>query len=147
MTRSKRIQSIVGLAQADERAAAAQLTKSHRAAREIEKKLQELKTCRQEYARQWQAQDGASLGASQMQSLWVFIRRLDEAIAHLETQLEIKLKIGELDQRRWLETRNRVRTLDDIADRHRKLEARAQMTREQREVDDRLPCGSQGHDP
>jgi flagellar FliJ protein len=146
MTRSKRIESIVGLAQADEREAAARLSQSHREVSEVEKKLQELRLCRQAYARQWQAQGSTSMDAAQMQGLWVFIRRLDEAISHLEAQIQMKHKASERDKLRWLETRNKVRTLDDIASRHRRLEARALMLREQREMDDRGPGGREIHD-
>jgi flagellar export protein FliJ len=140
------MESIAGLAQAEEREAAARLSRSHRELGEVEKKIQELKSCRQEYARHWQAQGGASMDAIQMQSLWVFIRRLDEAIAQLEAQVMTKHEGHEREKHRWLNTRNKARALDDIASRHRMQEERARILREQREVDDRSPGGYGIHD-
>jgi len=146
MTRSKRIQSIARLAQADEREAAARLAKTAGEVTEYEKKLEELKTSRQEYARQWQIQD-TSMGAAQMKGLWVFIKRLDEVIANLETQIERKRHASERDRDDWLVTRNKVRALDNIVQQHRRLEARVELRKEQREVDDRAPGCSPSHEP
>jgi flagellar export protein FliJ len=146
MTRSKRIQSIAGLVQAEEREAAMQLAKSHQELGEIEKKIQELKLCRQEYARHWQAQGSAAMDAIEMQSLWIFIRRLDEAIAQLEAQVMMKHEGHEREKLRWHNTRNKARALDDIASRHRIQEERARILREQREMDDRSPGGYGVHD-
>jgi flagellar FliJ protein len=120
----------------------------HRVA-ELERQLEQLKSYRDEYARNSTPSSGA-IDAVKLQNYRSFLDRLGEALRQKEQALN--LARAEYDKRRsqWSEKRIEAETLNRAVDRFRKEEQHVVDRREQREGDDaaiRISLAAQGELP
>ncbi len=136
MTRSKRMQSIINLAQHVEKDAALALADSVEKIKECENRLQELREAREEYIRDFQS-PGAKMSAAQLIELRRFTSNLDDAISMLERQLHDQQQLNDHQRGVWHSSHNKVNALEGIQTRHKQEETRIHTNRQQMEVDDR----------
>lgn len=138
MTRSKRLQRIVKLADTAREIAATELRRSDAQLSQHQQQLAELKQFRAEYAHKT-GRDDVPVSASSLQQQRRFIEQLDTAIGMLETRLAEVTLTRDRQQQTWLAQRQRVQTLGDVQRRARRSEARDGERRTQNEIDDRGP--------
>ncbi len=137
MTRSKRMQKLVKLAQTDEKQAADRLASSLREMGEFEERLLELRRHREEYMQMLQNQGQQSMNAAQMCDFRRFVANLDRAISQLEQQLDLKDKINEQHRQDWYSNHHRVNALDEIRLKYHDAESRYEEGKLQTEMDER----------
>ncbi|MEQ8661169.1 MAG: flagellar FliJ family protein [Gammaproteobacteria bacterium] len=136
MTRSKRMQRIVALADAARRQASQQVAQSHRLQEESQVRLAQFKTYQQEYA-QSIGQGSGTLTASSLREARRFIEQIERTINALEVQSRQAAERCEEDVARWQREAQRVDALSGVLDAARRREGREEAGREQREQDDR----------
>jgi flagellar FliJ protein len=137
MKRSKRLQSVITLVQMTEQDSARKLAKTGQELTESERKLEALKASRLEYSQRFEAQSKTSISVPEIKMFHLFLQRLDEAITQLQAQCQVRQQVNEQSKQVWLQSRNKSRVLDNIAERYRKEEASSEQRREQDEMDDR----------
>lgn len=137
MTKSKRMQPILLLAEQAERDAAQLLRDSHRDVEECERQLDHLSTCRREYLEQMQGTIGGTMSAARMHELRSFIHRLDQAIHQVETLFERKKTANDRRKDQWVGARYRAQALGNVTARYRADEQKSRELKHQIEIDDR----------
>ncbi|MEQ8231924.1 MAG: flagellar export protein FliJ [Gammaproteobacteria bacterium] len=140
MTRSKRMQRIVALADAARKQASQQLAQSHRLQEESRQRLAQFKSYQQEYAKAI-GQGQGTLTAASLREARRFIEQIERTIAALETQSRQAAQRCEEDVQRWQREARRVEALSGVLDGARRSEGRDAAGREQREQDDRPRLG------
>ncbi|MBT8446203.1 MAG: flagellar export protein FliJ [Gammaproteobacteria bacterium] len=138
MTRSRRLQRIVKLADTAREMAATELRQSDAQLRQHQQQLDELKQFRAEYA-DTTRHAGGPVSAGNLQQQRRFIQQLDTAIGMLETRLEEVTLTRDRQQQCWLAQRRRVQTLGDVQRRAKRSETLDGERRTQNEIDDRGP--------
>ncbi|MGA7800077.1 MAG: flagellar export protein FliJ [Gammaproteobacteria bacterium] len=137
MTRSKRMQPVVRVAEDRERQAARALGDAQRALAENEAKLTELIGYREQYSRDFSAAGGAGLDARRVHEYRVFLDRLGVAVSQQSAAVEKLRGDCERSRQRWLETRTRAQALDKVTERYQSVERKAEERREQHDMDER----------
>lgn len=136
MTRSNRMNTIVGLSENQKDAAARQLAQSKQLLDQSETQLADMKRCRVEYAAQLSTQSSQTRTAAELQGIRIFIQQLDVAIGQLEEQTQERTSVSELHQDQWLKLRNKTQALSDIKDRYASEEQKSRDQKEQFEMDE-----------
>ncbi len=137
MTRSKRMDPVVQVAESRERDAARQLGEWQGRLAQHEARLAELLSYRDDYARQFESTGGNGLGAQRLQDYRAFLERLNSAVRQQEDVLaHTRGEIARL-RSRWLDKRTHAKALDKVVERYREDERRAAERREQNESDER----------
>lgn len=144
MTRSKRMKTIVNLADNQKDSAARQLGQSQQMLEKSQQQLVEMNRCRVEYAAQLEvnnapASSRSSAGvrtASELQGIRVFMQQLDVAIKQLERQVLEYESVNQKQLDIWMKLRNKSRALTDIKIRYQKSEEKILEQREQFEIDE-----------
>lgn len=138
MTRSKRMQPMVRMAEHREREAARVLGESRRHLEHHEGRLAELIAYRDEYTDRYRDCSGGGMGAMRLNEYRVFLERLNQAIEQQREAVE-QARI-DCEQRRqgWLASRTRTQALGKAVERFHQEERRERGRREQREQDDRV---------
>ncbi|HKJ08567.1 MAG TPA: flagellar export protein FliJ [Gammaproteobacteria bacterium] len=137
MTRSKRMQPVVRVAEDRERRAAQALGDAQRRLAENEGKLVELIGYREQYAQGFNTAGGVGLDARRLHEYRVFLERLGTAISQQSEVVEQLRRDCEHVRRRWLETRTHAQALDKVTERYRQAERKAQERLEQHDSDER----------
>ena len=137
MTKSKRLKPVSDIAAANEQEAARNMGQQQRLLDEYRLKLQELHQYRAEYAQRMMQAGSSGIGAGQMQDYASFIRRLDEAIAFQNSQIEHATRQLEIRQREWRAMHSRSEALNKVVNRYQASENRERDRREQNELDER----------
>jgi flagellar protein FliJ len=137
MTKSQRMKPLTKVATSRERNAAKELGEHRRALSEVEAKLAELLTYREEYNRRLQQSGGAGIDAQQMCDYRIFLARLNEAIGHQQACVDKSRREYERKRRLWSEARTRTQALDKVVERYQHEERSTVEKREQAESDER----------
>lgn len=133
--RSKRFEPIREIAATSAQDLSRAMGDAGRRVAELERQLEQLKSYRDEYARN-SAQAGAAIDAVRLQNFRSFLDRLSEALRQKQQALD--LARAEYEKRRtlWSEKRVEAESLGRAVDRFRKEEQHVADRREQREGDD-----------
>jgi len=137
MTRSKRMDPVLRVAEHRERDAARLLGESRQRLEQQRRRLQELLDYREEYSRRFEQTGGGGMDMKQLNEYRAFLGRLNDAVAH--QQGVIAKAEAEVERRRadWMALRSRMQSLDTVRERFRQEERREAERREQREADER----------
>ncbi len=136
MKRSQRMQSVSRIASRVEREAAQVLARSRNRLRELEDKLQTMKSYRREYGGTHQDDPKNPVSIMQLRQNQAFLRQLDEAIALLEKQVSNHAQISSHDQGRWIETWKHLNSLNKAITNLKAGEQQEQERREQGRLDE-----------
>ena len=134
--KSKRMQSILELAQHDEQAAIEALGESNRVVEANIKQLKELERYRDEYRQQMLQEGGEGFSAAKLQQFQQFLHKLDEVIVQQSEQIVVSEQVREQKRDEWLESRTRTNSLDKVTQRYRETEAEEEQRKEQKESDE-----------
>jgi flagellar FliJ protein len=134
MMKSKRFEPIREIASTSAKDLSRLMGDAGRKVAELEGKVQQLQSYRDDYLRT--AQSAGPIDAVKLQNYRMFLDRLGEALRQKAKLLEIAR--AEYDKRRalWSEKRIEAESLGRVVDRFRKEELHAADQREQREGDD-----------
>lgn len=137
MTRSKRMNPVLRVAEHREKDAARRLGQTQQRLRQQQDRLRELIGYRDEYNLKFQQTCGAGVDVKQLQEYRLFLSRLNDAIA--QQQRVIVNAEREVEQARagWLSTRTRSQALDKVRDRFVDAERQEAERREQADLDER----------
>lgn len=134
--KSKRMQSILELAQHDEQAAIEALGLSSRNVEDNVRQLQELEQYRAEYRTQMLTDGESGFSATKMQQYQQFLFKLDEIIVQQKEQIVISEQIKEQKRGEWLERRTHSNALDKVTQRYQEQERQEEQRREQKDNDE-----------
>jgi flagellar protein FliJ len=137
--RSTRMQRVQDIAENEERGYSRALGKAQRQLDEQQKRLEELRQYRSEYAaRQPKGQRGG-ISSVQWADYQNFLRRLDDAV-HAQAELVADGKRNrDAHRQRWMKKRQKTESLQRVVDRFRGDELRADERTEQKIQDDLPP--------
>ncbi|CAK0751149.1 flagellar FliJ protein [Gammaproteobacteria bacterium] len=135
--RSERLKSIQKVAEKREQEAAREMGKTRTHLNELEKRLSELITFREEYARNFLADGIKGMSVGKMHEYQNFITRIDQAIAFQRTTIEQAKNVYSHRQRIWRHLHGRVMAMEKLAIRYRQQEQALIDQREQKETDER----------
>jgi flagellar protein FliJ len=135
MMKSKRFEPIQEIASTSAKDLSRAMGEAGRKVADLERKLQQLQTYRDEYTKN-SSQSGSAMDAVKLQNYRTFLDRLGDALRQQQRLLE--LARAEYEKRRadWSEKRVEAESLGRVVERFRKEEQRAVDQREQREGDD-----------
>lgn len=134
MSRSKRMHSVVNLAESKERDATRRLGESQVALQNHEARLAELRAFLDGYTGDLNGRETV-FGAARLKDYRAFLDRLNAAIRHQEQLIEATQRECEVHRQHWLSTRRRAKALQEVAARYRNEERRQNERREQSELD------------
>ena len=136
MTRSSRMNTIIGLTNNEKDNAARKLAESQQLLDQSEKQLADMKRARIEYSAQLNGASSIPKTASAMLGLRTFIQQLDVAIQQLELQFSERTMASEHQKNQWMKLHNKTNALIGIKDRYQKEEQQTIEHREQFEADE-----------
>jgi flagellar FliJ protein len=137
MTRSKRIQPVLKVAETREREAARRVGESQLQLDQQRARLAELTAYRDEYARRFQSACSGGIDAAMFNDYRAFLTRLNQAIEHQRALIEAGEQAYADCRQRWLDVRRRSQALDKVAERYRRQEVKEENRKEQKESDER----------
>jgi len=143
MTKSERLQPIVRVSESKERQAARMLAVALKRCQEVEARLKELQTYREEYEQLFQRTSRSGVGAEKLRDYRAFIAQLNQAIGYQEQKVSAAVAACGAARAAWLKTRTRCQALGKVVDGHRRDERRSEARREQKNSDE-LAHGMQG---
>jgi flagellar FliJ protein len=135
MMKSKRFEPIQEIASTSAKDLSRAMGEAARKVAELEHKLQQLQTYRDDYTRN-SSQSGSSMDAVKLQNYRSFLDRLGDAMRQQQKLLEHARAEYEKKRADWSEKRVEAESLGRVVDRFRKEEQRAVDQREQREGDE-----------
>lgn len=142
MTRSKRMDPVVKVAENREQAAARLLGEAQQRLQQQERRLGELVEYRDQYSQQFQHSSGQGMGVARLQDYRVFLARLNDAIQQQHIVVERCRQDCERQRGHWMATRTRTQALGKVVERYRREERHAAERREQHDLDERAQrCG------
>jgi len=100
-------------------------------------RLEELRSYREQYSRDFTATGEGGLDATRLREFRAFLGRLGEAIRQQEALIDRYRAQHEQNRQHWLESRSHSQAIDKVVDRYRDQERHQQERREQREQDER----------
>jgi len=135
MMKSKRFEPIQEIASTAAKDLSRAMGEAGRHVADLERKLQQLQTYRDEYAKN-SSQSGSSMDAVKLQNYRSFLDRLGDAMRQQQKLLEHARAEYEKKRADWSEKRVEAESLGRVVERFRKEEQRAVDQREQREGDE-----------
>lgn len=136
MSRSKRMRSVVDLAENKEQAAARQMAESRKLLQAQEAKLEELNGYRKSYTETLRAADGTETDAIRLGDYRAFLDRLGTAITQQADLVKQAQDDCEAKRQAWFVTRRRLKALTEVVKRYQSEEDRLAERREQAESDE-----------
>ncbi len=136
MKRSRRMNTILNLAENQKEDVARQLADSQALLAQCEGQLADMKQCREDYAALLSTRISDSRKASELQGIRTFIQHLDVAIHQLELQLIERRSACEYHKEQWLRLKDKTQVLGEIKERYQRDEKRLTEHREQFETDE-----------
>ena len=100
-------------------------------------RLEELRSYRDQYSRDFATSGGTGLDAGRLRDFRTFLGRLGEAIRQQEALVDRYRKQHEKNREHWVASRSHSQAIDKVVDRYRDQEQRQQDRREQQESDER----------
>lgn len=142
MSRARRMQRIVALADAATRRASMQLANSRRALEQNQQQLEQFRGYQREYMASMHTA-GTSISAAEARELRRFVAQLEQTISALQTRAERAETQHRQDVARWHKEHRRADALNRILTREQRAELHVEQAREQREADDRVRLESE----
>jgi len=136
MTRAKRIQRIVALADVARREASQHLARSRKVHDENVARLEQFRLYHAEYAKALRT-GGSGMSAAAARELRGFLTQIERTIAALEQQLRLSAEQCNEDIRTWQSATRRSGALGDVLVSATNAAAQLDEGRLQREIDDR----------
>ena len=136
MTRTKRIQRIVALADVSRREASQHLARSRKAHDENVARLEQFRLYHAEYAKAL-GTGGSGMSAAAARELRGFLAQIERTIVALDQQLRLSAEQCNADIRTWQSAARRSGALGEILDTAISAAAQLDEGRLQREIDDR----------
>jgi flagellar FliJ protein len=134
MMKSKRFEPIQEIAATSAKDLSRAMADAGRKVTDLEHKLEQLQTYRDEYVRN--SQSSGAIDAVKLQNYRSFLARLGEALNQHLKSLDLARQEFEKRRSQWSEKRIEAESLNRVVDRFRKEEQHAADRREQREGDD-----------
>lgn len=136
MTRSKRMQSVAGLAKNREDNAARLLGERRKFLEQQKQRLAELMMYREEYAKKFQNTGHQGLTISQLNEYRHFLIKLNMAIVQQREHIDLAIDDCQLFQQKWLDSRVHTQALDKVVEKYRNHEIKIRERKEQKELDE-----------
>ena len=135
---AKRMQPVARIAEHHERYNARELGRARKRLMEMQQKLEELQSYREEYARRFENMGNGGLRTPQICDYRAFLSRLSEAIVQQESA--IARVVTEIDEQRqtWMQSRGRAQALDKVLERYQRQAQEVERRREQHECDEHV---------
>ncbi|MFZ2208433.1 MAG: flagellar export protein FliJ [Porticoccaceae bacterium] len=137
MTRSKRLDSVLRMAEDRERDAAGALAQGRNRLAAQEQRLEMLLGYRAEYEARLRVRGAGGMGIGQLQEYRAFLDHLTRAIEHQRKTLAEAQQRVDMDRQHWLDETRRAQSLSKVQERLRDDEQRSAAAQEQRETDER----------
>lgn len=137
--RTDRIQRVQQLAETEERNCCRAMGEAQRIASDHEQRLRELQNYRREYASRRPRGGNGTISGVQWTDYQNFLQRLDEAVRAQRQLVESSTKNRDTHRRRWMVKRQKMESLQRVADRYRSDALRDAERKEQKTLDD-LPA-------
>ncbi len=137
MTRSKRLNPVVKVAEHREKDAARLLGQSQQRLEQQQTRLRELIGYREEYHLKYQQTCARGLDVKQLQEYRLFLARLNDAIAQQQKTVMQAQRDVERCRSGWMRTRTRSQALDKVRERYQNVERQEAERREQADLDER----------
>jgi len=137
MTRSKRMQSVAGIAKNKEKNAARLLGQKRQFLEQQRQRLLELVGYREEYTKKFQTSGSQGLNARQLNEYRVFLEKLNLAIVQQRDRINQITGECHVCQKTWLASRTNSKVMDKVVDRYKIEELRLQDKKEQKDLDER----------
>ncbi len=134
--KSKRMQSILKLAQHDEQTAIEALGESSRNVESNISQMAALKRYRAEYREQRLQQGKNGFSAAKLQQFQQFLYKLDEIITQQQAQVVTSEQIKAQRLETWLGRRTRTHALDKVTQRYQASEMQKELRQEQKDSDE-----------
>jgi flagellar FliJ protein len=135
MMKSKRFEPIQEIASNSANDLSRGMAEAGRKVTDLEHKLEQLQSYRDEYVRK-SAQSNGAIDAVKLQNYRSFLDRLGEALNQQLKSLDLARKEFEKRRAQWSEKRVEAESLNRVVDRFRKDEQHAEDRKEQREGDE-----------
>ncbi|SEQ18201.1 flagellar FliJ protein [Ectothiorhodospira magna] len=137
VTRSKRMEPVLQVADGRQQQAAQRLGQSQQTLDERLNRLEELSSYRDEYALHFESRSGLGMTALSARDYRLFLHRLNEAIEQQARLVETARRELETSRGHWVEARGKTTALNRVVEQFQREELRQQDRREQFEQDDR----------
>ena len=136
MTRSKRMQPVLRIAEMREQTAVKELGNAQRFLKEQEERLSELQDYQAEYARNCHAQGSSGISAARFQELQRFMASLSQAIEQQQQMEQNAARNCMQKKQLWQQAYGKSKSLDKVVERYSEQELYEQGQREQKEADE-----------
>jgi flagellar FliJ protein len=130
------MQPVQRIARGREEQAMHKLGQSQRFLDAQQARLEELRTYRDQYSREFAASGQSGLDVSRARDYRAFLSRLGEAIQQQEALVARSKSQHEQTRQRWVESRSHSQAIDKVIDRYRRQERQQLERREQLEHDE-----------
>jgi flagellar FliJ protein len=131
------MQSVVEIAKTKENNAARLMGQKQVFLSEQRKRLDELVSYREEYARKFQSQGHLGFDARRLHEYRTFLEKLNLAIVQQRDRINLAAGECHVCQKSWLDSRVNSKALGKVVDRFRMDETRKKDLQEQKELDER----------
>lgn len=142
MTRSKRMQPVLRIAEMREQDAAKELGNAQRMLQEQEDRLTELRAYQAEYARNFQVQGSAGISAARFQEFHRFMASLNQAIEQQQVVVQNAARACAQKKQLWQQAYGKSKSLDKVVERYCEQEQYEQGQREQKAADEMAQHGA-----
>lgn len=136
MSPSKRMQPVAQMARKRADEAAHDVAEYQRKLEDMQAKLDELVSYRDDYAHGLREKGRTGINAAQVSDYNLFMVRLNKAVEQQQVVLENTRKGLEASKQNWLDKQQRARALDTVMSRYERHERHKQSRREQQENDE-----------
>lgn len=137
MTRSKRMQSVAGIAKNKEKDAARVLAEKRKILEQQRQRLLELVNYREEYTEKFQTSGSQGFNSRQLNEYRIFLDKLNMAIVQQGDRINQLVGECHVCQDNWFATRTSSKALDKVVERYKNEELQLQEEREQKDLDER----------
>lgn len=141
MTRSKRMQPVLRIAEMREQAAVKELGNAQRYLKEQEDRLAELQGYQAEYARNFQDLGSKGISAARFQELQRFMANLTQAIEQQQQMVHNAARACVQKKQLWQQAYGKSKSLDKVVERYSEQELYEQGQREQKAADEMAQHG------
>lgn len=142
--RADRLQPAADQAKQRSEDAVLKLAEQQQRLAKAERQLMELRGYRQEYANPPSA---GGLTATALMNRQQFVERIDRAIAQQTIEIERQRRLLDQVRSQWRDAHAREAALDNVIDRYREQERKAEERHEQSEIDERMQHRRPAHSP
>lgn len=136
MTKSRRMQPVQHVARGREQEAMHKLGQSQQFLDAQKTRLEELRTYRDQYARDFAISGETGVSAIRLQDYRLFLNRLGEAVRQQEALIAQCENQHEQTRQQWVESRTHSQAIGKVVERYQAEEHVARERREQKEQDE-----------